>query len=113
MTQKLQITHICLLLLLMALSSVALAPSPQALLSVTHTPKIIKPAITVTRVVKLRPTFTAAQPREITVTPVKTRSSSLPPGAQAGTSDWIVVIGVLIVAIIVIPILIKRKEWRG
>jgi hypothetical protein len=90
----------------------ALAPSTQVFLSVTHTPKMIKPGVTATHVIKSKSIFTATQARGITVTPAKTRSS-LPPGAQAGNSDWIVVIGILIVAIIVLPILIERKEWRG
>jgi hypothetical protein len=49
----------------------------------------------------------------MTVTPAKTRPTPLPSDLQAGSSDWIVALGILIVAIIVIPIMLKRKEWYG
>ncbi len=125
MTRKLQIAHISILFLLMALSSLALAPSEQVLLSPTETLETINPTLTVTHTAKpdltptatrpirkLRPTSTIMQPtRNITATPVKTRTVRL--DLEAGTSDWIVLIGILIVAIIVVPIFIKRKEWRG
>jgi hypothetical protein len=112
MTRKLQITNICILFLLTALFNMALAPSTQVWLSATNTPKMIKLAVTTTRMTRPKPSLTSAQPGAVTATPVKGKSTPLE-GQVAGTSDWIAVIGVLIVAIIVIPILIKRKEWWG
>jgi hypothetical protein len=112
MHRKLQITNISILLLLMAFSSMALAPSTQVLLSMTPTLRAIKPTPSGTRLIKLRPTSSVTQlAGNVTATSAKTRSTPLPPDMQAGTSDWIVALGILIVAIIVIPILLKRKEW--
>ena len=97
----------------MAFSSMALAPSTQVLLGVTPTPGAIKPTPTGTRLVKLKPTLTVTQlAGDITATPGKNKPG-IPLEKQAGNSDWIVAIGILIVAIIVIPIMLKRKEWYG
>ena len=114
MTRKLRTIKIAILLLIMAFSGMALAPSTQVSLGITATPRAIKPTPSGTRLVKLKPTLAATQlTKNITATPAKARSTPLPPDTQAGTSDWIVAIGILIVAIIVIPILLKRKEWYG
>ena len=111
----------------MAFSSMALAPSTQVLLSMTPTPSAITPTpsatrllkpkpipATATRLIKIKPTLTVTQlAGEMTVTPAKTRPTPLPSDLQAGSSDWIVAIGILIVAIIVVPIMLKHKEWYG
>ena len=48
----------------------------------------------------------------ITATPTKVKPTPVLPLSQAGNTDRIVVIGTLIVAIIIIPMVLKRKEWR-
>ncbi len=115
MTRKLQITNIFILFLLLALSNMAMTPSVQDSPTPTATAIHLKPAATDTRTVKIRATATPLQGASPSqpAGPTKTRIASNSLAMQAGHSDWIVVIGIFIVAIIVIPLVLKYKEWRG
>lgn len=101
MTRKLQLISLFVLFLLLALANLAMAPSVQVFSS---TPTVQN----------LKPDVTPSQPmREITATPVKTRSAPASLAMQAGDSDSIALIGILLVVIIIIPIGLKYKEWWG
>lgn len=114
MTKKLQITLVFVLFLLFALSNMAMAPLAQAFLSPTLTPVEIKQEVTATRTGRPSQTVTPSKtPRVNTPAPSRTKLSlDALRAMQAGNSDWIAFIGILIVAIIVIPLLLKYKEWR-
>ena len=96
----------------MAFSGMALAPT-QVLLSPTPTStKTVKPTPSGTRLIK-KSTLTVTQlAGGVTATPGKNKPT-IPLDQQAGNSDLIVLLGFLIVAVIAIPILLKRKEWWG
>jgi hypothetical protein len=86
-------------MLLLALSSLALIPARGIILPTpTFTPGTVTPTLTL---------------QAVTLTPKKTKPTPIPLVTQAGNSDRIVLIGILIVGIVVVPILLKRKEWRG
>jgi methylaspartate ammonia-lyase len=102
MMRKLRNASPALILLLLALSSLALAPS-------AHISQILTPVLTVPAIIKPTPVPRILQ--AATSTPTKTKT--VPLVAQAGNSDRIVLIGILIFGIIVVPILLQRKEWLG
>jgi hypothetical protein len=104
MMRTLRFVVLLIIVLLVTLSSVALtppAPVPQDLTPPVPVPEIINTVL---------PVNTQPLP---TSTPGKIKATPTPLPSQAGTSDRIVLIGILIVGIIVIPILLKQKEWRG
>ena len=102
MLRQLRLPSLVIIVLLAALSSAALIPGGQVLLDPTGTPgKVISP------------TSTTRLSQVTTPTPEKIKPTPASLVAQAGNSDGIVLIGILIVAIIIVPILLRRKEWRG
>lgn len=50
---------------------------------------------------------------EPTATPVPKLKSVIPLEAQAGDTNFIVIIGILIFLFIAIPILLRYKDWRA
>jgi hypothetical protein len=76
------------------------------------TPISAKPTLAVTPR-KVRPTPPSPL---VGITPTatvgKTRPTPIPPETQAGNTNGIVLFGVLIVAIIVIPIMLQNRKWR-
>ena len=140
MISKLRLPILAIIVLFVALSSVALVPpgplslgpTPTAPVSHSPTPTAGKTRLTSTQRAttgvtgtprKIRPTAspqtaktaTATFPVTATLspTPGKTKPTPALPLSQAGNTDRIVLIGILIVAIIITPIMLKRREWRG
>jgi hypothetical protein len=104
MMRTLRLVVLPIIVLFVTLSSVALAPPaavPQDLTPPVSVPEIINTALPV----DIQPLPTS--------TPGKIKATPTPALSQAGNSDRIVLIGILIVGIIVIPILLRQKEWRG
>jgi len=50
---------------------------------------------------------------EPTATPIPKLKSIIPLEAQAGDTNFIVVVGILIFLFIAIPILLRYKDWRA
>jgi hypothetical protein len=102
MIKHLRIAGLAMIVSLVALSSVALTPP-------THLSQGLTPPLTIPVIVQSTPTSHSAP----APTPGKIRPTPVPSITQAGNSDRIVLIGILIVGIIVVPILLRRKEWGG
>jgi hypothetical protein len=113
MTKKLKIINISMLFLLLALFNMAMTPLQDATVTPTRTPRTtnaIKVAVTGTRTP--RATHTATPTQTTVAAPTRARPT-LSLEMQAGHTDGIAIIGIFIVAIIIIPIMLKYKEWRG
>ena len=98
----------------MVFASLAFAPArPAFSLSPTPSSTSLKATLSAPRATRLRATSSLGQPdKTMTATPGKNKTA-LAFEKQAGTSDRIALLGALVVAIIVIPILLKQDEWRG
>lgn len=104
MIKNIRIIGLAIIVFLAMLSSVALTPArhpSQDLTSVATLPAIVDTLVS-----------THSAP-PATATPGKIKPTPTPNITQVGNSDRIVVIGILIVGIIVVPILLRRKEWSG
>jgi len=111
MTKKIQAIYITLLIVFIGLSGIAMStpaqPRPAANIlrftpvGVTHPIKA--------KQVPISNLKSEAEPTSVNPNP-KAASTSL--DLEAGNSDWIVILAILIVAIVVIPIMIQRKEWN-
>jgi hypothetical protein len=104
MTRHFRIIHFVFLCIVTALFGVAMTPT------VASAPDLAK----ATPQMKADSLSAVHAPvNQITVTPTKARQGADSLQLQAGHSDWIAGLAIFIVLIIVIPILIKHKEWRG
>jgi|SRR5688572_1754837 len=104
MIRKLRLVFLPIIVFLVTLSSVALTPP-------AVTPQDLTPPLSVPEIINSTPAVEILPIQ--TPTPNKIKPTSTPSLTQAGNSDRIVLIGILIVGIIVVPILLRRKEWHG
>jgi hypothetical protein len=102
MTRTLLGASPALILLFLAFFSLALTPPAPM-------PQILTPVVTLPVVIGPTPGADTLQ----NATPAKIKPASVPLVKQAGNSDRIVLIGILIFGIIAVPILLQRKEWLG
>jgi hypothetical protein len=92
-------------MLLLALSSLALPPP-------AHISQILTPVVTLPAIIQSTPDTNILQ--VATATPGKIRpTTAIPLAKQAGNSDRIVLIGILIFGIIVVPMILKRNQLFG
>lgn len=114
MAKKLQKIHFSILVALIALSGMAMSTPTQALAGIRPTANMLTPTPAGVRHSMKTGRILIPRPKnEAEPTPANPREASIPLNLEAGNSDWIVVLAILIVAIIVIPILIQRNEWKG
>lgn len=93
-----------MIVFLATLSSVALTPP-------AITPQDLTPPLPIPEIINSTPAVDILPIQ--TPIPNKIKPTPTPSLTRAGNSDRIVLIGILIVGIIVVPILLRRKEWYG
>lgn len=53
-----------------------------------------------------------SQFQEVTPTPTATKALATALGGQAGSTDWIALLGVLIFVVILVPIMLVSRKWK-